>query len=110
MKKQRNTYWITLPTGVREASDEFGGFPPVSSYYFYGGGGKTASYIRREQVVELLGEDSNLIGLLNPAMELTLPACALTEEVERVPVYDWQDVFKLLTDLGRVATTKEELL
>ncbi len=62
------------------------------------GEGKAGTYLRKEQVLNLLGPHASFIDSLPAAMVLTVPTA---EGTESSPIYSWHDVHALLVKVGR---------
>jgi len=63
-----------------------------------GSEGKAGTYLRKDQVLNLLGPHASLIDSLPAAMVLTVPT---VDGKEHTPIYNWCDVHALLVEVGR---------
>ena len=59
---------------------------------------RAAAYLRKEQVITLLGPHADLVEALPAAMVLTVP---MATGPKRTSIYDWRDVHALLVEIGR---------
>jgi hypothetical protein len=75
-------------------NDDNSEIPPFSEYILSSGDKDIMSLLRKEQVISIVGERTNL---LKPAMVLSVPA---STGVVTTPLYDWRDVRALASELG----------
>ena len=62
------------------------------------GENEASAYLRKEQVLTLLGPHADLVESLPAAMELTVP---MANGKKTTSIYDWRDVHALLVQIGR---------